>query len=68
MAPEVDRQQAKMKEFMSLLPLTIELAGLPRAEHGKAYTDGQMEGRVMAIRAAYKAARQLVIDIAKPSE
>jgi hypothetical protein len=68
MAPEADRQQAKMKEFMSLLPLTIELAGLPRAEFGKFYTEGQLEGRVMAIRSAFKIARQLVIDIAKPTE
>jgi hypothetical protein len=68
MAPEADRQQAKMKEFMSLLPLTIELAGLPKAEHGKAYSEGQLEARVMAIRSAYKVARQLVIDIAKPAE
>ena len=68
MSPDADRQQAKMKEFMSLLPLTIELAGLPRAEFGKFYTEGQLEGRVMAIRNAYKVARQLVIDIGKPAE
>jgi hypothetical protein len=63
-----DRQQAKMKEFMSLLPLTVELAGLPRAETGKVFTEGQMEGRAMAIKTAYKAARQIVIEIAKPAE
>jgi len=30
-----DRQQQKVREFMSLLPLTLELAGLPRAEPGR---------------------------------
>jgi hypothetical protein len=68
MSVEADRQQAKMKEFMSLLPLTLELAGLSRCEHGKVFNDGQMEGRVMAVKNAYKLARQLVIDVSRPSE
>jgi hypothetical protein len=68
MSVDADRQQAKMKEFMSLLPLTLELAGLHRSEPGKPFTDGQMEGRVMMVKAAYKQARQIVIDIAKPAE
>jgi cbb3-type cytochrome oxidase cytochrome c subunit len=68
MSADGDRQQAKMKEFMQLLPLTVELAGLSHAEGGRPFTDAQLEGRAMAIRAAYKVARQLVIDIARPSE
>ena len=52
-----------MKEFMSLLPLTLELAGLPKAEAGRAFTGDQIEGRAMSIRAAYKAARALVKEI-----
>ena len=68
MSADADRQQTKMKEFMSLLPLTIELAGLPKAEQGRPFTEGQLEARVMAVRAAYKAARQLVIDVARPAE
>ena len=68
MSNEADRQQAKMKEFMSLLPLTLELAGLSRSEPGKVFTEGQMEARVMAVKHAYKVARQLVIDVAKPAE
>ena len=68
MSVDIDRQQAKMKEFMSLLPLTLELAGLHRNEPGKPFTDGQMEGRVMVIKAAYKQARQILIDVAKPVE
>jgi hypothetical protein len=61
-------QQAKMKEFMSLLPLTLELAGLPKATSGQFFTEGQMDIRVNIVRNAYKLARQLVIDIAKPPE
>ena len=68
MSADIDRQQAKMKEFMSLLPLTIELAGLAKTEAGRPFTEGQLEARTMAIRNAYKAARQLVIDVAKPPE
>jgi hypothetical protein len=59
-----DRQQQKVTEFLRLLPLTMEIAGLPRAEPGKFLNEGQMEIRVNAIRAAYKMARQLVLDIA----
>ena len=68
MSADIDRQQAKMKEFMSLLPLTLDLAGLPRAEPGKPFTEGQIEARVMSIKHAYKVARQIVIDISKPAE
>lgn len=60
-----DRQQQKVREFMSLLPLTAELAGLPKAEHGKYYSESQIEARATSIRTAYKIARQVVLDIAK---
>lgn len=63
-----DRQQAKMREFMSLLPLTLELAGLPKCEAGKMFTEGQMEVRMISIRNAFKLARQILIDVSKPSE
>jgi hypothetical protein len=65
MSTDIDRQQAKMKEFMSLLPLTMELAGLPRSEPGKLFSEGQMEVRVNMIKSAYKLARQIVIDVSK---
>ncbi|QVL34601.1 hypothetical protein KIH39_12040 [Telmatocola sphagniphila] len=69
MTPETaNAQQAKQREFMSLLPLTLELAGLPKSQPGAHFTDGQMEVRVSVIRNAYKLARQLVIDISKPAE
>src|SRR5262245_46715965 len=42
----VDRQQQKVAEFLRLLPLTMEIAGLPRAEANKYFNEGQMEVRV----------------------
>jgi hypothetical protein len=64
-AEGVDRQQQKAREFMSLLPLTLDLAGLPRSEHGKYYTEGQIEARAVTIKAAYKIARQIIADVVK---
>jgi hypothetical protein len=61
----VDRQQQKVREFMSLLPLTLELAGLARAETGKYFSESQIEARATTIRTAYKVARQIVLDVAK---
>lgn len=61
----VDRQQQKVTEFMRLLPLTLEIAGLPKAEAGRHFNEGQMEVRTNTLRLAYKFARQMVLDVAK---
>jgi hypothetical protein len=61
----VDRQQQKVQEFMRLLPLTVAIAGLPDVEHGHHLNEGQMEVRANSLRAAYKLARQVIIEIAK---
>ena len=58
-----EMKQNRMTEFLKLLPLTIELAGLARAEIGRPFTPDQIEGRAMTIRMAFKAARALVKDI-----
>ena len=65
MTPDVERQQQKAKEFMSLLPLTLAIAGIPDCEPGKHFSESQLEARATTIRTAYKAARQLIADIAK---
>lgn len=65
MTPDVERQQQKAKEFMSLLPLTLALAGLPECEIGKPFTESQLEARATSIRMAYKAARVLIADVAR---
>jgi hypothetical protein len=61
--PNVQQQQLRQKEFMSVLPLTIELAGLPKGEPGRHLTPEQMELRANTLRHAYKIARQLLLDI-----
>ena len=60
-----DRQQQKVREFMSLLPLTLAIAGLPDSEQGKHLNEGQMDARATTLKIAYKIARQIVIDIVK---
>ena len=59
--PELKQQ--RMKEFMSLLPLTLNLAGLPASAPGTIFNDGQMESRVISIRNAYKLAYKLVREV-----
>jgi hypothetical protein len=66
MSPEsAERKQQQVREFMQLLPLTLEIAGLPHAEPGKYYNEGQMEARATTIRSAYKIARQIIMDVVK---
>ena len=56
-------KQNRMTEFMKLLPLTLELAGLARADPARPFTPDQIDGRAMSVRTAFKAARSLVKDI-----
>lgn len=60
-----DRQQQKVREFMSLLPLTLAIAGLPECEAGRHFNEGQMDARCTTLKAAYKFARQMVLEVAK---
>jgi hypothetical protein len=62
---EVERQQQKFAEFLRLLPLTVEIAGLPHAEVGRNYNEGQMEVRVNTLKTAYRLARQMIQDVIK---
>jgi hypothetical protein len=56
-------RQQRMKEFLQLLPLTLELAGLPKADPLRLYNSDQLEARASNIRSAYKQARSLLRDI-----
>ena len=56
-------KQSRMTEFMKLLPLTMELAGLPKADPVRPFTADQIEGRMMSIRTAFKAARALLKEV-----
>jgi hypothetical protein len=53
--------QQKYRQFLDLLPLTLSLAGLPTSEH-RLYSEEQMEARAMAIRMAFRVARNTVRD------
>ncbi len=59
--PEV--KQARMKEFMQLLPITLELAGLPKCAPDRLFTADQIEARITSLKIAYKSARQLLRDV-----
>lgn len=65
MSSDVERQQQKYREFMSLLPLSLAIAGLPDAEAGRYFTDGQLDARATALKAAYKVARQIIMDVTR---
>jgi hypothetical protein len=52
-----------MTEFMSLLPLTLELAGLPKGSPETLFNEGQMEARIISVRNAFRLARNLVREI-----
>ena len=60
-APEL--RQQRMKEFMSMLPLIMELAGLAEAQPGQIFNEGTLESRVLSLRSAYKYARALLKEI-----
>ena len=57
--------QQKMQEFLRLLPLTQEIAGLPHCESGKSFNDGQLEVRLSTLKTAYKMAKQLLREISQ---
>lgn len=61
---DTERQQQRVREFLSLLPLTMDLAGLPRAEAGRYYTEDQITARAITVRYAYKVARQIITEVA----
>ena len=56
---DVAQAQQRYLQFVQLLPLTIEIAGLSHTDAGKYLTEDQMELRVQALRKAYKHARKL---------
>lgn len=63
MSSDAEKQQQRLNEFMKLLPLTTVIAGLPLAEAGKYFNEGQFEVRVNALKQAFKYARQLMVEV-----
>ena len=64
--PQADVQR-RYREFLDLMPLILNLAGLPTSEPGRYYTEEQIETRLFAIKHAYKAARSLVRELVQRS-
>lgn len=64
-AEAADQKQVKVREFMSLLPLTLAIAGLPECEAGKHFNEGQMDARATTLKSAYKIARQIIMEVVK---
>jgi hypothetical protein len=58
-----NEQQRRYREFLDLLPLTIEIAGLPKSEPGRYYTEDQLESRLITIRHAYRFSRQVAREL-----
>ena len=56
---DVQEAQKRFQQFIQLLPLTLDIAGLARAEHGKYYNADQMEIRARTIEHAYAHARRI---------
>jgi hypothetical protein len=63
--PEVRQQRAK--EFLQVLPLTAEIAGLPLSQPGLPFNADQMDVRTATLKAAYKMARKLLREISEES-
>ena len=61
--PEQQAQQ-RINEFLRLLPLTLEIAGLSRCELGRYFNEDQMSLRANTLKNAYKVARQLISEVA----
>ena len=60
---EVKQQRAK--EFLQLLPLTAEIAGLPVGNQDRLMSAEIMELRANNLRTAYRIARQLLKDVSE---
>ncbi len=55
-------QQRRYREFLDLLPLALNLAGLPTSEGTRYYSEEQIELRTNTIKHAFKFARQIAKD------
>ena len=62
MAVDEEPLRRRYREFLELLPLTINIAGLPPSESPFNFTADQMEVRLHTLATAFKLARQLARD------
>jgi hypothetical protein len=62
MADEDDALRRRYREFLDLMPLAINIAGLPVSESPFNFSAEQMETRAHTLLTAFKMARQLARD------
>jgi hypothetical protein len=62
MAADEETIRRRYKEFLDLMPLTVEIAGLPVSSGPINYSADQMEVRAQTLHTAFRLARQLVRD------
>ena len=55
----------RYREFIDLLPLTVEIAGLSTNTSPRSFTAEQMEARAQVLAQAFKLARQVVREAIK---
>ena len=60
MSTDDEALKRRYREFLDLLPLTSEIAGLPTSQGAFNYSADQMEVRMHTLLAAFKLARQAV--------
>lgn len=65
--PSADDEAIKRRyrEFLDLLPLTIEIAGLSTNTSPRSFTSEQMEARAQVLTSAFKLARQVAREVIK---
>lgn len=59
MALDEETVRRRYREFLELMPLTIEIAGLPDSQSPFNFSPEQMETRIHTLSAAFKLAKQL---------
>jgi hypothetical protein len=62
MAADEETIKRRYREFIELMPLTINIAGLPASDGPFNFSAEQMEVRIHTLANAFKLARQLVRD------
>jgi hypothetical protein len=65
MSNEAADRQRKIAEFLQILPLMAQIAGLSQAELGRHFNEGQMEARCNTLRLASLRAGQLASEVSR---
>jgi hypothetical protein len=60
MANDEETIRRRYREFLELMPLTINIAGLPTSDSPFNFSPDQMEVRLHTLSTAFRLARQLV--------